>query len=112
MRSLVRRGSTSEVVVETRDSGVVILPIIYYDFYRAESSAGRRLTTRDSLGLLTLTVAPGRQTIRVAERLTLVSWLGLAITAASCLAALGYSWRRRQPVSPGIPFPEHTAPSG
>jgi hypothetical protein len=109
--SLVRRGSTSEVIVESRDSGVVTLPLIYYDFYRAESSAGRRLTARDSLGLLTLTVAPGRQTIRVAERLTLVSWLGLAITAASCLAALGYAWRRRQPVSPGIPFTAHGAPS-
>jgi hypothetical protein len=95
VHSFVRRGSTSELVVESRDSGVVILPIIYYDFYRAESAVGGRLAARDSLGLLTLTVAPGRQTIRIAERLTLVSWLGLAITAASGLAGLSYAWRRR-----------------
>jgi hypothetical protein len=110
VRSFVRRGSASELAVESRDSGVVILPLIYYDFYRLESATGDRLKAQDSLGLLTVAVGPGRHIIRVSERLTFVSWLGLTITGLSCAAGLAHAWRRRmradppaRPASPPVP---------
>ena len=84
------------MVVESSDSGVLVLPLIYYDFYRVESDDGERLAARDSLGLLTLSVAAGRQVIRIHERLTLISWLGIGIAAGSCMAGLVFLSRRRR----------------
>lgn len=95
VRSFVRSGSTSQVVVESSDSGVVVLPIIYYDFYRVESARNQLVPARDSLGLLTVTVAPGRHLLRVSEHLTTVTRIGLAITLLSSLGGLLYLWRRR-----------------
>jgi len=94
VRSFVRSGSASRLIVESRDSGVVVLPIIYYDFYHVESSSPDRVAAHDSLGLLTLTVGPGRHVVRVSERLTAITWVGLAITLVSCLVGLVYAWRR------------------
>lgn len=101
VRSFVRRGSASRLVVDARRSGSVVLPIIYYDFYRAQSEVGR-LATRDSLGLLTLAVPEGQHEVRIDERLTPVYWVALAITAASCLAGMMIAWRRRRPDAQAI----------
>ena len=95
VQSFTRVGSASDVVIEARRPGVVVLPLIYYDFYSARTADGSVVATRDSLGLLAIRVPSGHHAISLRERLTPVYWIGLAVSVLSGVAAAIYASRRR-----------------
>jgi hypothetical protein len=93
VRSFTTQGSSRELIVESRGTGTVVLPLTYYDFYVATNGNGRRLTPADSSGLLALTVSAGRHVIRITEVLTPIYYVALVISLLS-LALL--AWREAQ----------------
>lgn len=71
--------------VRVRTRSVIVFPLVYYDFYRVTADGSRDLATFDSAGLLAGRLPAGTRTVRVSERLSAASLLGLAGTAVSAL---------------------------
>jgi hypothetical protein len=95
--SYARTGSATDVVASAADSGAVVLPLIYYDFYRARSDSGGQVQLRDSLGLVAFTVPPGRLRISIREHLTTPYFLGMGITLLTLVSWPGfYVWQRKK----------------
>jgi hypothetical protein len=71
----------------------IVLPLVYYDLYRAFDRDRHRLPTRSDGGLLAVHAGPETALIHVARTRTPPELAGLAISA---LAALALAWRRRK----------------
>jgi hypothetical protein len=92
----VRSGSSTWVATSAEDSGSVVLPLIYYDFYRATKDDGSRVTLRDSLGLVAFTAPPGRHSVTIRERLTRPYFVGIGVTLLTALVWLGFLIREQR----------------
>jgi hypothetical protein len=96
VESYVRVGSSAQVAISAKDSGAVVLPLIYYDFYHTASDTGSSVALRDSLGLVTFTTPPGQHTIRIQERLTPPYFIGIGVTLLTALLWVGFLIRQRR----------------
>jgi hypothetical protein len=94
--SYVRSGSSTRVVISAADSGAVVLPLIYYDFYHATLDDNSRVALRDSLGLVAFTAPPGRHTVTIQEKLTLPYFAGIGLSLLTGVLWLGFLRRQRR----------------
>jgi hypothetical protein len=94
--ALERRGSTTRISVTAEAPRELVLPLIYYDFYRARGADGLRVETFPEDHLLAIRLPPGAHVVRVEPGLTAKSRAGIAISAASALALVGLGAARRE----------------
>ena len=94
--SYARSGSQTRVRVSAADSGAVVLPLIYYDFYSASRGEGPSVALRDSLGMVTFTAPPGRHIITINERLTWPYLVAISISVLTVLVWAIILVRRRK----------------
>jgi hypothetical protein len=88
LSSYVRSGSQTRIEVSATDSGSLVLPLIYYDFYSASRGDGHPSALRDSLGMVAFAVPPGHHVVTIRERLTPPYLLAFGISALSLLALI------------------------
>jgi hypothetical protein len=76
-------GITAEV--NTRSDSRIVFPLLYYDFYRAETDGSKELKTFSAEGLLGVEVPSGNHSIRVFQSLTVPSKAGILISILCAL---------------------------
>jgi hypothetical protein len=82
--------------VTTPASAVVVLPLLYYDFYRVTGRGVGRFHTFNSRGLLAVRVPAGTTGLHVTHGLTAANWRGLTATVASGAVLAAVVTRRRR----------------
>jgi hypothetical protein len=94
-----RSGLDMDATVEGDDAVSVVFPLVYYDFYHAESATGAALESFSSNGMLAVRVPPGGAEVRIRQHLTPISrtglWTSLAalLATAACSLLIGRRWR-------------------
>jgi hypothetical protein len=88
VKSYITSASETRIDVSATDSGSLVLPLIYYDFYSARRRDGSSTALRDSLGMVAFTVPPGDHVVTIREGLTPPYRLAFGISALSLLALI------------------------
>jgi hypothetical protein len=91
-----RRHGDLDATVATQSGAVVVLPLLYYDFYKVTGSHVGRLDTFNSRGLLAVRVPAGTTDLHVSHGLSASNWRGLAATLASAVVLGAVVVRRRR----------------
>jgi hypothetical protein len=91
-----RHDGDLDATVATPSSAVVVLPLLYYDFYRVTGRDVGRFHTFNSRGLLAVRVPGGTTELHVSHGLTTFNRRGLAVTLASAGVLAAVVARRRR----------------
>jgi hypothetical protein len=91
--SFARRGSDMELETQAAQAGAVVLPVIYYDAYAATGAGKAPVHLRDSLGLLTLSIPAGTQSIRITEHLTAIYRIAIGVSLLAGALCAVLLWR-------------------
>jgi hypothetical protein len=91
-----RHDGDLDATVIASSGAVVVLPLLYYDFYRVTGRHVGRLDTFNSRGLLAVRAPAGPTELRVSHGLTGFNWRGLAATIASGVVLTAGVGRRRR----------------
>ncbi len=91
-----RDGLDMRVSLESDRGCTLVLPLVFYDFYRAEGSGGR-LQTFSAEGFLAVRVPPGVETVSITRHITpvMVASLAVSAVAAVLLVVCAVVFRRR-----------------
>jgi hypothetical protein len=88
VQSFAQSGSSSESRIGVDLPGEVVLPIIYYDFYRAHLRSRGDIPIRDNRGFVAFSLPVGEHLVVVSERITAIQWLALGLSLLSTLIYL------------------------
>jgi hypothetical protein len=91
-----RDGSTTQIDVDSVAPLRIVLPLVDYDFYRAEIEGGPTVPKYSNQGLVGLRLPPGEYTVTVEPHWSAAARWGGVITIFSVLGIMAMELRRRK----------------